>query len=96
MSHPIVTLQGALVAALRDDPALAGVGVFDAPTNGAERPWIAIARHDVVERDGDLTPGHEHRMLVHVWAAEASRKSAMDVAERVVAGSMAFAWRDWS
>lgn len=91
MSHPIVTLQGALVAALRDDPALVGVGVFDAPTLGAERPWVAIARHDVIARDGDLAPGHEHRVLVHVWAAEASRRAAMEIAERVVAGAMGFA-----
>ena len=91
MSHPIVMLQGALVAALRDDPELAGVGVFDAPPAGAERPWIAIARHDVIARDGDLTPGHEHRVLVHVWAAEASRRAAVELAERVVAAAMGFA-----
>ena len=90
MSHPIVVLQGALVSALRDDPLLDGVGVFDAPAVGAERPWIAIARHDVIARDGDLAPGHEHRVLVHVWAAEASRRAAMEIAERVVAGAIGF------
>jgi hypothetical protein len=90
MSHPIVTLQGALVAALRNDVALTGVGVFDAPPAGAEPPWIAIARHDVIARDGDLAPGHEHRVLVHVWASEASRRAAMEIAERVVAGAMGF------
>ena len=90
MTHPIVTLQGALVGALRDDSALAGVSVFDAPPKGAERPWIAIARHDVIARDGDLAPGHEHRVLVHVWAAEASRRAVMEIAERVVAGAMGF------
>jgi hypothetical protein len=90
MSHPIMTLQAALVQALRDDPALSGVGVFDAPPAGAERPWIAIARHDVIARDGDLTPGHEHRMLVHVWAAEASRRAALEIAERVVVAAIEF------
>jgi hypothetical protein len=65
--------------------------VFDAPPKGADRPWIAIARHDVIARDGDLAPGHEHLVLVHVWAAEASRRAAMEIAERVVAGAMGFA-----
>jgi hypothetical protein len=91
MTHPIVTLQSGLISALRDDPAIAGIGVFDAPPKGAERPWIAIARHDVVARDGDLAPGHEHRVLVHLWAGEASRRAVVAMAERVVAGAMEFA-----
>jgi hypothetical protein len=85
MSHPIVALQSALVAALKADAGLAGVGVFDAPAKGAAAPYLVIARHDVLPRDGDLAPGFEHRVVVHCWAADPSRKAALALGERVVA-----------
>ncbi len=85
MSHPIVALQSALVAALKADAGLAGVGVFDAPVRGVAAPYIVLARHDLLPRDGDLAPGFEHRVAVHCWAADPSRKAALALAERVVA-----------
>lgn len=84
MSHPIVAVQSALVAALKADAGLAGVGVFDAPAKGAAAPYLVIARHDLLPRDGDLAPGFEHRVAVHCWAADPSRKAALVLAERVV------------
>ena len=81
MTHPIIALQAALVAALR---AELDVPVFDTPLRDATPPYIAIARHDVLPRDGDVAPGHEHRLLLHVWAAEASRKAVLAIAEAVV------------
>ncbi len=85
MTHPITLLQAALVAALRDDPDLADVGIFDAPPQGAAPPYVAIARHDLLPRDGDAAPGHEHRLTLHVWAGQPSRKAALAIAERVLA-----------
>ncbi|MGV3490145.1 MAG: DUF3168 domain-containing protein [Devosia sp.] len=85
MTHPITLLQSALVSALRDTPDLAGVGVFDAPAKGATAPYVAIARHDLLSRDGDAAPGHEHRLTLHVWAGQPSRKAALAIAERVLA-----------
>jgi hypothetical protein len=85
MTHPITFLQSALVAALRADPDLAGVGVFDAPPKDAAPPYVAIARHDLLSRDGDAAPGHEHRLTLHVWAGQPSRKAALAIAERVLA-----------
>lgn len=85
MTHPIVALQTALVTALKADVGLAGVGVFDAPVKGAGAPYLVIARHDLLPRDGDLAPGFEHRVAVHCWAADPSRKAALALAERVVA-----------
>lgn len=88
MSHPIVLLQAGLVGALLADMELAAIvggdGVFDAPPKGRAPPYIAIARHDVLARDGDLTPGHDHRLLIDAWASEPSRKAALAIAERVV------------
>ena len=81
MTHPIVLLQSALVTALR---AELEPPVFDAPPKETSPPYVAIIRHDVVPRDGDAAPGHEHRLLLHVWAAEASRKAVLAIAEEVV------------
>ncbi|MEQ1902392.1 MAG: DUF3168 domain-containing protein [Devosia sp.] len=93
MTHPIVDLQGALVLALRADAqmtALVGAdGVFDAPPPLRSPPYVTIARHDLLARDGDTTPGHEHRVLFHVWADDASRKAALAIVERIVAVSLA-------
>jgi hypothetical protein len=81
MSHPIVELQTMLVAALRAEDLL----VFDSPPSGATPPYLAVARHDVVPRDGDEAPGHEHRVAIHCWAKEPSRKAALALAEQVLA-----------
>ena len=87
--HPISQLQGALVSALKADAALVAIagadGVFDAAPNGRPAPYVVIARHDAIQRDGDETPGQEHRLLLHCWGDQPSRKRALDMAERVVA-----------
>lgn len=87
--HPIVQLQGALVAALNADAALVeliGVdGIFDAVPKGRSGSYGVIARHDVLARDGDEAPGWEHRVLLHFWHEQASRKAVLALAERAVA-----------
>ncbi len=80
MTHPILLLQAALVTALRDEIE---PPVFDSAPKEMVPPYVTIARHDVLPRDGDVAPGHEHRLLLHVWAADASRKSALATAEDV-------------
>ncbi|WP_374620569.1 DUF3168 domain-containing protein [Devosia sp.] len=88
MTHPIISLQAALVAALRADAqlaALVGTSIFDAPPKNAVAPYVAIARHDMVPRDTDAAPGQEHRLALHVWAGQPSRKAALAIAERVLA-----------
>jgi hypothetical protein len=91
MTHPIVVLQAALVTALR---AEIEPPVFDAPPRDTTPPYVTIARHDVLPRNGDGTPGHEHRLVLHVWAADASRKSVLAIAEQVVGISLAVASDD--
>ncbi len=86
--HPITQLQTALVEALLADGALTALigagGVFDAPPRARSAPYVVIDRHDMRQRDGDLTPGWEHRVLLHCWADRPSRKAALDIAERVL------------
>lgn len=90
MTHPILSLQGALVAALRADAELAALTpVFDAASKGTAPPYVAIARHDLLPRDGDGAPGNEHRVILHAWATDASRKAVLAIAERVVAVALA-------
>jgi hypothetical protein len=89
MTHPILALQSTLIPALKVDGELVALigadGVFDAPPKNRHPPYVVIARHDLLPRDGDDAPGHEHRLLVHIWAREPSRKAAVAIAERVVA-----------
>jgi hypothetical protein len=96
MSHPILALQAMLVGALdADEPLvelLGGGRVFDAPPRDVRPPYVTIARHDVLPRDGDLAPGHDHRLVLHVWAAEASRKAVLVVADRVLSVALTAAF----
>ena len=89
MTHPIVALQRLLVAALAADAQLTALtgadSVFDAPPKGRLPPYAAIIAHDIAPRDGDATPGHEHRLTIHCWADQPSRKAVLAIAERVLA-----------
>jgi hypothetical protein len=91
MTHPIVLLQAALVTALR---AELEPPVFDAPPKETSPPYVAITRHDVLPRDGDAALGHEHRLLLHVWTADASRKAVLAIAEEVVEIALGIASED--
>jgi len=90
--HPIAALQAGLVAALGADPALVALigagGVFDAPPRSRPAPYVVIDRHDMRQRDGDEAPGQEHRVMLHCWSDQPSRKAALDIAERVVAAGL--------
>ena len=93
MTHPIVAVQTALVLALRADAALSelvGGAIHDAPPAGTEAPYVAIGRHDVVPRDGDLAPGHEHRVVLAIWSDQPSRRAALEIAERVLGVALSF------
>ena len=87
--HPITALQGALVGALLADPALLALvgaqGVIDTPPKGKVPPFVVVLRHDLLARDSDNAPGHEHRLLLHAWHHEPSRRGVLATAERVVA-----------
>lgn len=88
MTHPIVALQAALLAALGADAqltALLGTAMYDAPPRGATPPYLVIARHDLVPRDGDAAPSYEHRVIIHLWHPDPSRKAVLAMAERVTA-----------
>lgn len=93
MTHPITALQVSLLAALLADTEmtalLGGDTVFDAPPQGAQPPFVTIARHDALSRDGTNAPGHDHRLLLHCWVADPSRKAALAIAERIVAVALA-------
>lgn len=93
--HPIAALQAGLVVALEGDAVLTGLigtgGVFDAPPRSRPAPYVVIDRHDIRQRDGDQMPGQEHRVLLHCWSDQPSRKAALDIATRVVAAGLVVA-----
>jgi hypothetical protein len=92
MTHPILALQATLVTALAGDAALTAIiganAVFDAAPKGKRPPYVTVARHDVLPRDGDTTPGNEHRVVLHAWTSEASRKAVLQIADGVIAVAM--------
>jgi hypothetical protein len=91
--HPIVELQTHLLAHMLFDDELMELvgeeGIFDAPPPGRPAPYVVIDRHDIRQRDGDTTPGQEHRVMIHCWADSPSRKAALEIAERVIAARLA-------
>lgn len=91
--HPIAKLQDGLVAALLVDEDLVALigedGVFDAPPKGKPAPYVVIDRHDMRQRDGDAAVFQEHRVMLHCWAGQPSRKAALAIAERVTAVGLA-------
>ena len=95
MQAQMMALQAALVSAFAADASLAALigadGIVDAPPKGREAPYVTIARHDCVRRDGLDAPGTDHRLTFHAWAARASRKAALEIAARLeaVAGAAA-------
>ena len=88
MTHPIVALQGALVAALRADATLAGLigqAVFDAPPRG--QVWVDAAVLDALElKPGDaLLLGDTSLAVGGVIASEPDRGAGfMSFAPRVM------------
>lgn len=93
MHTAMIALQTALVTALQADAALTALigaeGVFDAPPAGRDAPYVAIARHDAVNRDSLVAPGTDHRLTFHVWAGRASRAAALEIAERLTTVALA-------
>jgi hypothetical protein len=83
----IEDVQRALVTAWgADGPLLALLGpdaVFDAPPKGRQPPYVTILRHDTAPRDGDETPGLEHKLTIHCWSPQPSRSAALAIADRI-------------
>lgn len=77
-------IQAALVSAWKADPQLALLigpdAVFDSPPRDKTPPYVTILRHDAAPRDGDETPGLVHRLVIHCWADQPSRRSALEIA----------------
>jgi hypothetical protein len=87
INSAMTALQAALVSALAADPAVASAigsdGILDAPPQGRHPPYLAISRHDALNRDADLAPGADHRMSLTIWVPRASRATALAIAADV-------------
>ncbi len=83
----LLDVQTALLTAWGADAPLAlligEAAIFDAPPKGVTPPYVTILRHDAVPRDGDETPGLEHRLTIHCWTPNPSRREALEIADRI-------------
>lgn len=88
MSHPITHLQTQFIAALDADSTLFALigadAVFDHPPKAKTSPYVCMARHDLLSRNTDAAPGHEHRVQFDIWFPKPDRTGALAIAERVV------------
>ena len=88
MVHPIADLQASIVSALSADTQLiAAIGsdaIFDMPPKGKRAPYLVILRHDLLTRDTDVFPGHDHRIQIQIWHNDPSRAAALALADRVI------------
>ncbi len=88
MAHAIIELQTNLILALKNDAQLISYlgsdAIFDAPAERKKAPFVAIIRHDIISKDGDETPTNEHRILLHARHNHVSRKSVLEIVDRVL------------
>ncbi|MCF6344638.1 MAG: DUF3168 domain-containing protein [Devosiaceae bacterium] len=88
MAHAIIELQTKLILALKNDAQLVSHlgsdAIFDAPPERKQAPFVAIIRHDIISKDGDETPTNEHRILLHARHNHVSRKSVLEIVDRVL------------
>ncbi len=88
MAHAIIELQTKLILALKNDAQLVSYlgsdAIFDAPPERKKAPFVAIIRHDIISKDGDETPTNEHRILLHARHNHVSRKSVLEIVDRVL------------
>ena len=88
MTHPIVELQTQIISKLNADTDLVALigtdAVFDMPPKGKKGIFLTILRHDIIVRDTDLCPGHDHRIQIRIWGDGPARKSVLDPALKVL------------
>lgn len=92
----ISDLQSALIAQLRADNGLklliGADGIFDAPPKGRMPPYVTILSHDAIPIDGDADPAFEHKLVLHCWSEQPSRKAASEIANRVESIALGRGW----
>ena len=62
-----------------------GLTQVDIPFEALRDPEAIANWPLTLSRDGDLAPGYDHRVLLHLWHPDASRKAVLAVADRVLA-----------
>jgi hypothetical protein len=89
-SSPILSLRQAILAAVRDDAALAAlmggsVRLHDEPPRAAEPVYAVFG--DVTAEDASTSSdrGHEQDLALVVWSREGSARSGLEAAERLAA-----------
>lgn len=86
MTSPSLELQGAIVARLKADTALAaliGARVYDDVPDNAPFPYVNFARDDVLQDDATCVTGYEVNFGVDVWSRGVGFVEAKKIAHAV-------------
>jgi hypothetical protein len=82
MTDVALTLQDAIVAALRNDAdvtALVGQRIYDRVPPMVEKPYITIGPADVTSNDADCVNGNDVTQQIDVWSVEPGFAQCKDV-----------------
>lgn len=70
---PELELQGAIVAALKADPAVSGIAaghIYDRVPEDRVFPYVSIGATDTVEADAECLTGYEITQQIDIWSRE--------------------------
>lgn len=83
MSDPSLLLQGAIVAALKASPAVAGGRIYDSVPPSPSFPYVTIGLSDTVGDDNECWDASECNVQVHVWSRAVGMPEAKGIAAMV-------------
>lgn len=83
MADPSLALQGAIVAALKTAPAVAGGRIYDRVPDLPTFPYVTIGQWDAVGDDNDCWDATDVTASVHVWSRAVGKPEARAIAALV-------------
>lgn len=81
-------LRAACIEALAAEAALAEVGIHESAPAGARPPYVLVGPDTATRRLWAGGAGSEHRLVIHLWLADAARAPGLGAAtERALRGA---------
>lgn len=77
-------VQGAIVAALKGGPAIAGGNIYDRVPDGATFPMVTIGQEQVLDAGNTCSEGWEVFSDIHVWSRAPGRVEAKRLIAAIV------------
>lgn len=83
MSDPALAIQKAIVAALKEAPAVAGGRVYDRVPDVATFPYVSVGEGESIGDDNECWDASEVTATVHVWSRAVGFPEAKQIAATV-------------